>query len=373
MSGVSNGQLANETTFDAAFIARNGDSNTVGKLDLNNALTESGADIANIQRLLNQYASQLGVTTSGDFDALVTWISNIVGLSESDIIAKIEALVERFDHATGHKHTGIDGDGALISAADLADFNNFYSAWQKVSMTGAAGTTDVVTSLFTGKTADGDATQVGVLTDAPGNRVELIVPATKLYLLDDDGAKVYGRLTYAATVWTLSYYSLIAGVETAYSFAAPTDFDVLYRETFTMETRPTIEENVFDFISDSATGSGGGGIGTVFGAESSPIVVTPATGLNAAATNMDPGAGAQCIFVKGNSSFGVDMTASPQIEAGVDPGQQIIYLIGGDSVDYVTFVDGLGLRLNGPWASTKNRTLTLLWNGALWIEIGRTE
>lgn len=66
MSGVSNGQYADETNFNAAFMARNGDTDTVGKVGLNNDDAGSGAHVANVQKFLNQLADTDGVTGEDD-------------------------------------------------------------------------------------------------------------------------------------------------------------------------------------------------------------------------------------------------------------------------------------------------------------------
>ena len=53
MAGVTNGQAANETTFNASFLAKNGDDATIGKVGLLNT-SGSGDNIANAQLEINQ-------------------------------------------------------------------------------------------------------------------------------------------------------------------------------------------------------------------------------------------------------------------------------------------------------------------------------
>lgn len=69
---VSNGQPANQTTFNNAFLSRTTDSNTTGKVSLDNLDAESIATIANAQKKINEesmsYRSVQVVTASGQID-----------------------------------------------------------------------------------------------------------------------------------------------------------------------------------------------------------------------------------------------------------------------------------------------------------------
>lgn len=117
---VSNGQLADQTTFNTAFMSRTIDTSTVGRVDLNNAVAASGASISNIQRLLNGFASVIGVASSIVYNFTITWASDIVGAANDTIKARVEALVARFLLASGHNHDGTEGNGALISISKLS-------------------------------------------------------------------------------------------------------------------------------------------------------------------------------------------------------------------------------------------------------------
>lgn len=76
-------------------------------------------------------------------------------------------------------------------------------------------------------------TTPGVITTAPNNRVEIWDDTTKLKIEDGAGNEVYGRITEAAGVYTLSYYSLVAGAETAFTFdGRDIEFCFNYRFTF---------------------------------------------------------------------------------------------------------------------------------------------
>lgn len=236
---VSNGQLANQTSFNNAFISRTVDSDTVAKVDLNNAAAVSGSSVANIQRELNKLNSFLGSITNTAKDTLPTWASNDVGASTDPVQLRSDLLSGKFNNSTGHAHSGAAGDGVPISASDLSDFNAYWADWQTVLFASAAGLSDDVTTEFIGETPGGGAAAVGVPTTAPYNKVELRTDPSNDQIEEPGGRKVYGRVTESSGTWTLTYYyedSL--GVETAYSLPAQ-DIRIYYREVFDSSTRPT--------------------------------------------------------------------------------------------------------------------------------------
>lgn len=84
----------------------------------------------------------------------------------------------------------------------------------------AAGSVDV-SSFFAGKTDGGSASVVGVLTTDPYNRIDMRLASTKATVLTSDTeTQVFGKLTYATGVWTLSFYTVVGGVDTPYTFQA---------------------------------------------------------------------------------------------------------------------------------------------------------
>lgn len=253
---VTNGQTANQTTFNNAFMSRTVNTSTVGVVELNNTSDpDSGSIITNSQRYQNEIADSDGTVGIGDATRKTYSSTTVVanGDNRKVAIGKIDA---KFVGATGHAHSGADGDGALISGADLDDFNLFFSAWQTFTLTGAAGTTDDITTEMSGKTAGGGASALGVITSAPYNRVYISDSSTETFIEDLGGQRVYGRITESAGTWTLSYYTNEAGVETAHSLTS-TNIRVHYREVFDQDTRPTIEEDT-GAISTVDTPGGGG-------------------------------------------------------------------------------------------------------------------
>lgn len=242
MSGVNDGQRANMTTFNDAFISRNGDSSTVGKLDLQNTDSASGPDIINLQRNINQLASQLGVSTNGVFNALITWANTIVGSASSNSKAKIEALVLKMADTLangGHTHTGVDGEGPSISALDLNNINKFKAEFQKISQAAASGTSIDVTSLMTGKVDTGGSASLGVITAPPDNKVALTDSSNNTFVTEPGGKTVYGRITFSSGVWTLSFFVDTPSIGTPYNLPS-TDIDAYFLEVFNLNTVPTI-------------------------------------------------------------------------------------------------------------------------------------
>jgi uncharacterized membrane protein len=105
------------------------------------------------------------------------------------------------------------------------------------------------------------ATTEGFATTSPSNSAQIWSAVTKKKLTDNTPAEneVFGRITQAAGVYTLSTYVLIGGVETSYAIPStlPIDIEAVYQFSFEhlpadtfigMETR-----NVY---ADGATGAG---------------------------------------------------------------------------------------------------------------------
>jgi hypothetical protein len=79
----------------------------------------------------------------------------------------------------------------------------------------------------------GGSNTIGVIVTGANNRTEIYGGASKLKLTDASGNEVFGRITEAGGVYTLTYFSLVAGVETAHSMpAAAIDIEFSYRFDF---------------------------------------------------------------------------------------------------------------------------------------------
>ncbi len=104
----------------------------------------------------------------------------------------------------------------------------------------ADGTSDVVTTQLTTAAGNdgvpvqvGAATTEGFITSGANNKVWIFDTSSKTAIDDGLGNEVYGRLTEAAGVYTLSYYSIQSGTETAVSISSTAiDFYVNYNYLF---------------------------------------------------------------------------------------------------------------------------------------------
>jgi hypothetical protein len=81
-------------------------------------------------------------------------------------------------------------------------------------------------------------TAVGLVTTGADNLVLVAATASKKPIADAAGNEVYGRLTEATGVYTLTYYTLVAGVETAYTFASATNIDFYFVYQFDSDRMP---------------------------------------------------------------------------------------------------------------------------------------
>jgi hypothetical protein len=117
---LSNGQNADETTFNAAFMSKSADSTTTGKIDLANAAAASGASLTNIQREINSLDAYTGRPIGTAHDATPVWVNNDVGTSIDTLKARLEALTTQFDLSTGHTHDGLDGEGGIVDLSDVS-------------------------------------------------------------------------------------------------------------------------------------------------------------------------------------------------------------------------------------------------------------
>lgn len=110
---VSNGQDANQTTFNSAFISRTQDSDTIGKVGLNNTSdVNSGAQIVNTQRLINEVRDATGVAGEGDTNSKVYSSTNYVANGDDRKVA-----IGKLD--TARATVAQDATDALTEATDL--------------------------------------------------------------------------------------------------------------------------------------------------------------------------------------------------------------------------------------------------------------
>ena len=237
---VSDGQPVSASVTNAAYISRLTDSDTIAKVTLANLDVESGATITNTQRLINEVADVQGNTGEGDATAKDYSSNNVVANGDDRKVA-IGKLDATFDTTTGHDHDGVNSKA--IDSTDLANFNEFFAQWETLEVDNATGTSYVVTTEFAGKTPGGDASTKGVITSSPDNRVEIREKDSGLIIENLLGEKVFARVTEAASVWTLSFFTITAGSETAHNLSLQ-DIRIYFREVFDSGDRPTIPADI---------------------------------------------------------------------------------------------------------------------------------
>jgi hypothetical protein len=235
----------------------------------NQVRVKFGFGLAGGQAVIDQGADQLtaGFASVGApgfkrYDLVFLDLTGVVQIAQG---VEVAAASPGFDGAPGFNlgpplPTGnpvayvlVDETGAVtVDKADIFQINGFihlardlegYLVDKGLFGAAPAGTSDVVTALFASETrivpvtgatepnSGGDPTQAGVVTDPPLNFTHLLDQKGD-EILHTSGARMYGRLTEAAGVWTLAYYYIDnAGVETAMdpstdATVAPTDLQL---------------------------------------------------------------------------------------------------------------------------------------------------
>ena len=105
---------------------------------------------------------------------------------------------------------------ALLKAKQLDKLLGTLRRFDSAFTLSASATVNLAAT-FAGKTAGGNNTTAGVFTTAPFNRISLIDETDGSTLTDGQGNAVYGRIDAS---FLCSFYTVVAGVETAYTFTA---------------------------------------------------------------------------------------------------------------------------------------------------------
>lgn len=246
---VQDGTPVDAPTTNPAFLKPDVDDYTVSRLGAQRASSPSGYFVQDFQRYCNNIAQTIGLVYTTNYTAEADSTGNTYDSTSSAIAngdtfkTALTKLSNKFASTTGsggHAHTGASGDGPQISAlTGLTGINLLVAAVQVLSATSISGTSSNVTSVFTGRTSGGSSLTKGVVT-AGQNYCELRNSSTDSLFINAQGEKVYGRITFAASTWTLTYYTLTAGVETSYNFTSPVDMDIYFLQVFDVQDVPTI-------------------------------------------------------------------------------------------------------------------------------------
>lgn len=252
MGGVAPGSPVSAANSNQAWIDANGDDATIGRLGLQNTLAESGAFIDNDQRQHNATSSYTGVPINAAKDVLPAWVNNDVGLNTNNTFQRADALTQKFNDTAGHKHTGAPGDAPPIASTSVTNVPLRGYAIGGTNITGATGLSTDVSGLMVSFSPSSGSTVEGVVV-TPGLNKTFIFDSNGDKIEDGSGNEVYGRLTYLTGVWTLSYYSLVVGVETPYSFASPTDLQWFFQQLFNPIVDAPVYSDLFVVESSNTT------------------------------------------------------------------------------------------------------------------------
>jgi len=220
MGGVAPGSPVSASNTNQAFVDANGDDTFVGVLTAANTASATGPQIDNIQREHNSIASFVGKAINSIKNALPSWINNDVGTSSDDLFARTDALTKKMNATLGHTHSGLSGDAPLLPSANVDNVPLIARIVRATDITSiGVGLSSIdVTSFVGAAVPSSGSTTKGWVVNAPYNKVIMRDDTGGEIVHSTGGEAVYGRLTYSASVWTLTFYYLSSGVETSYSF-----------------------------------------------------------------------------------------------------------------------------------------------------------
>lgn len=89
---VSNGQLANQTTFNEAFWSKDTATTGTATYRIANTDTASGDPVDNIQKEFNHTASYIGYTLDGAATGVPTWSSDTIGSANDPVKTRVDAI-----------------------------------------------------------------------------------------------------------------------------------------------------------------------------------------------------------------------------------------------------------------------------------------
>lgn len=118
---VTNGQRANQTTFNNAFLSRTAaTSSTAAIVTLANVVSASGPSVVNVQREINSLDSFTGRTAGSAYNAKPSWTVVDDFDSTDSLVDRLDDVSQLFDKDSGHSHDGTNRGGAPIEGEDIA-------------------------------------------------------------------------------------------------------------------------------------------------------------------------------------------------------------------------------------------------------------
>lgn len=256
MCPIVDGTPVDAATTNPKFLYKDTDDTATGRINLNNGNIVSGPQVTNIQRELNSQNSFTGHTSGSVYNATPTWTNNDVGTSGDNLKDRSEALTAKFNNTSGHKHTGAVGDAPQIDAFSLASVPLKGYIEQGLTLTSITGGSVDVSTQLSGKTNSTGDTVTGVVVSSPYNKVIIRQGSGASeddVFIDGSGNVVYARLTFSASIWTLTFYVDISGTETPYSFGSSVDIKWYYQELFNPMINPPVYSEFANIPSDNPT------------------------------------------------------------------------------------------------------------------------
>jgi len=251
---IADGQPIDELNSNPAWVSANSNDTFTGTLNAASTDTADGTAITSIQTEHNSAASFMGKAPNTSKTDLPSWTSSIVGTGTDSLFARADALTQRFLGSNlGHNHDDSDGEGSAINAFDLIS-TRLTGRWVRaIDLTGITGTSTDVSTELTGKTPSTADNVLGIAVNAPNNRI-FLRDFDRQEILDTNGNEIFGRLTEAAGVWTLTFFVDSGGSEVSHNFTSGQNIAWYYQQLFNSNSTdwPAYSELV-NIPSDAAT------------------------------------------------------------------------------------------------------------------------
>lgn len=344
--GVIDGQAVDQAITNAAFLFANGDSTGVGIVTLNNtSAASSGPQVDNVQGAINVLIDGVGGDQHTPATAYGPLPANLFTHASTHEQA-LGILARLFQAATGHGHSGVDGDGPLLNVV------------RSLAASGGSGLTGNIVIAASGGASVASSGNTIIISAGSGGSGSgtILVQEVPSGVANGINTDFFISQTPAASG---SVAVFVDGLPQVY----PTAFAVSGTQiTFQSGYIPRAGQDVYSIYSVFSNVSAPSGIET-HGSKASPVLISATAGI-VPSSSRD-----QVWWVKPNTSGAVTITASPAIAAG-SLGQRLT-LFGVNASDYLIVPDASGTDQNGNVSLDNNQAITYYFDGANWSEASR--